>query len=280
MRLTYDLGACPASWDFLQWLINVEIVRRVNCRTSLGIHFRPGPRAGFRDDNMPRPIAQRRAILENVMRPGLSLVGATETGTGETNIIPYTVRFAVDYSRSGGPVPFFNIPQTAIDEVNADLRGRSPLVITLREAAYIPERNSNLPVWIEFARSCGDDVIFVRDTAKADEPIEGFETSPKASRGLMYRAALMQRARCNLMVANGPWVLALYSSSPWLNFGALRPHLNWSPGHPEWWERHMGCPVGSQFPWAMQNQRMVWGDDTLENINAAWSAIREIKSAA
>jgi hypothetical protein len=280
MRLTYDLGKCPSSWDFMQWLINVEIVRRVQGHKTLGVHIKPGPKEGFRDDTLPRPIAARKAILENVIRPGMALLGATEVDDGESNIIPYATRFAVDYARNGGAVPFYQVPKSSMDEVRDELKGRHPLLITLREASYLPERNSDLAAWTAFAKTCGEDVIFVRDTAKADEPIEGFETSPRASRDICYRAAMMRHAKCNLMMANGPWILALYSMSPWLNFGAIRVNLDWAPGHPSWWERNMGISVGTQFPWSMQNQRMVWGNDTLENISSAWSVVREIKSAA
>jgi hypothetical protein len=271
----------PASWDFLQWLINAQIARLHFGHETLGVHFKPGPSDGFRNDNLARPLDQRIAILENVMRPALALVGAEEIDEGDPSDLMYMTRFAVDYHKRGGKVPFYQVPQGALDEVAADLKGRSPLVITLREAKYWPERNSQLGEWVKFAQTCGDDVIFVRDTAKADEPIDGFETCPRASRDLLYRAALMQTARCNLFVANGPFILALYGQAPWLNFGALRPNLEYSPGQPRWWEKNMGVQVGKQFPWATQDQRVIWGgSDTLENINTAWSVVKSLQRAA
>lgn len=270
MNLTYDLGRCPASWDFLQWLVNCRLALGLG---EFGVHFRPGPKGGFRDDTMARPLDQRRAILENVMRPALKLVGAHEVEEGLLTNMPYLTRYAVDFERGGGEVPYFDIPQEALDEVAHDLKGRKPLVITLREAAYYTERNSNLPAWMEFARTCGEDVIFVRDSSKADEYLEGLETCSRASRDLLYRAALMRHAKCNLMVANGPWVLALYSPTPWLNFGALRPSLtSWRPGSDKWWINQMGVPPGEQFPWATSEQRMIWTDDSLENIWDAYAA--------
>src|SRR6185436_290868 len=112
----------------------------------------------------------------------------------------------------------------------------------------------------------GEDVIFVRDTAKADEPIEGIETSPRASRDFLYRAALMFSARANMFVANGPSLLAWYSDVPFLNFKLLCPEEpEWGPGKPAFWHRH-GMAPGDQLPWTAPTQRLVWEEDELKNI--------------
>jgi hypothetical protein len=89
--VTYDLGKAPASWDFLNWLINAEIERRLNDGGPLRVRFVAGPKGGFRDDNMPRPTDQRQAIFDNVMLPALRLIGA-ERGTEDNQRSPsYTV---------------------------------------------------------------------------------------------------------------------------------------------------------------------------------------------
>ena len=272
MNLVYDLSKAPASWDFLQWLINAEIVRADAGSEQLGVCFRDGPKDGFRDDALPRPLDQRQAIFENVMKPGVTLVGGKLVEEGEDSSIPYVTRFAVDHAvKNGGDIPYFRVPIAIVHEVLEDYKDRRPVIITLRESNYLTERNSNLEAWKEFARICGEDVIFVRDTVKADEPLDGFETCPRASKELWYRAALMRIAKCNMMVANGPWVLNLYSPCPWLNFGALRPELpTWKPGQPEWWTQQMGVQPGNQFPWSHINQRMIWEHDTLKSIQKAW----------
>src|SRR5262245_44766191 len=198
--VTYDLAACPASWDFLNWLMNVEIMRRDAGGGPLEVRFAAGPRDGFRADNTPRTLDQSRAILDHVMRPAVRLIGAEEW-KGEANQPSpgYTVRFAVDAARAGKDIPRWTAPATAMAEVASWLAGRSPIVITLRETSYFPERNSDLPAWIDFAKTCGEDVVFVRDTARADEPIAGFDTAPRASRELLFRAALMAQAKANLL---------------------------------------------------------------------------------
>jgi hypothetical protein len=269
MNFTYDLSKKPASWDFLQWLINA----RIQVGGKFGVHFD----GEFRNDGMARPMDQRRAIFNNVMRPALSLIGATEVDEGIEGKFTYLVNLAVSAHKAHMRIPKWTIPTEVLQEVQHDLRGRRPLVITLREASYYPERNSNLDAWFRFAWDSGEDVIFVRDTARADEPLPspgwcsgGFEISPKASKELLYRAALMSLAKCNLLVANGPVTLAWYLDAPWLCFSTIREDMpHYAPGQPSWWKK-LGCPVGSQFPWSTPKQRFTWNRDTLENIQEAY----------
>ena len=274
MNFLYDRTKYPSSWDFLQWMVNAEIANTMAGAQSgdLKIAFK----GEYREDGLPRPADQRRAIFENVMRPAVKLMAADEVSYQEgmeLAEVPYLMRFVVDHViNRGGDVPYFRPNIQAANEVREYLKGRRPVVITLREANYYPTRNSNLEAWKEFARTCGEDVIFVRDTSKADEPLPGFETCPRASKDLYFRLALMLSARCNLMVQNGPWMLTLYSPSPWLSFGQLHPEIpDWRPGFPEWWEKHMGVPEGGQFPWSHENQRLIWRDDSLESIRDAWA---------
>ena len=270
-RATYDLGTCPASWDFLQWLINVEIERRKSGSGSLQVDFEPGPKDGFRDDNLPRPLDQRKAILENVMRPALDLIGATECTSGHP-FKSYLPRYAVDAAKEGIEIPKWHIPHYATIDALAYLNGRKPITITLREASYFPDRNSNVEAWTKFAKTCGEDVIFIRDTAKADQPLDGFETCPRASKDLHFRIALMSLAKCNLMVASGPAMMSYYSDYPWLMFGPLTPQLpSYTPGSVPGWGIMVGLLPGQQFPWSRPDQRIIWERDSLVEINRAWA---------
>ncbi len=265
----YNLGKHPASWDFLQWLVNAQIV---NGGGPLRIALKPGPRDGFRIDDHAQPLDQRRAILENVIRPTIAMAGGVEVDGvpgHRYRAIEYLACFTVRHFKGGGPLSYLRVPPH--EGVAEYLGGRRPVVVTLRETDYYPTRNSNIPAWTEWARGSGEDVVFVRDTAKADESLPGFETCPRASRDLHYRAALMRAASCNLMVSCGPWVLALYSPTPWLSFGQLHPEIpKWLPGAAWWWTRFMGVGEGEQFPWAHECQRLIWKDDSLRNIQKAW----------
>ena len=224
---TYDLGICPASWDFLTWLLNVEAERREANGGPIRVRFVKGPKNGFRDDGAARPLDQRRAILKNVMLPALKLVGAEQTTEKENQRSPsYLIKQTVRMARAGLEIPQWRVPDEAMQEVAARLAGRHPVVVTMREAEYYPERNSNVNVWIDWAKSCGEDVIFVRDTRLADVPVAGgIETAPYASTDFLLRAALMAQAKANLMVANGPIALAMFLPVPWLMFRPLTPAL-------------------------------------------------------
>ena len=61
--VVYDMAKAPASWDFLQFLINAKII----FGKSFDVLFREGPNEGFRSDGMPRTTEQRRAIFDNVI---------------------------------------------------------------------------------------------------------------------------------------------------------------------------------------------------------------------
>lgn len=270
----YDLGKAPASWDFLNFLINAEIERQMAGADRLGVHFIPGPKDGFRDDGLGRPLDQRQAILENVMRPALKLINAVELDYDNVPAPSYLPSMTVELAKRGTIIPHFTVPEDALAEVDAYLAGRVPIVITLREASYYPQRNSKLDNWIALAKQISEPVIFVRDTAKADEPIDGFETCPRASRDFLFRAALMQRARINLMVANGPMGLMQHMrGTQWIMFKPLCTDLpEYKAGQPGWWHS-MGIGVAGQWPWTNDFQRICWADDTLQVLETAWAGI-------
>lgn len=277
--IAYDFRLYPASWDFVNWLIINETVRRKTANAGpMRVRFIAGTWAGFRTDKVPRPQSAKEAIFQHVMRPMLRLIDAEEDPGPfigpHRPPIKYLLRQLTKASRMGIPIPKWKVPDDIAAEMRDFLKGRKPVVITLRETDYWPTRNSRVDDWIAFAKTCKEDVIFVRDTAKADEPIQGFETSPRAARELLWRAALTAEAKCNLMVATGPIGLAYYMDPPWLKFGVLTPEIpEYRPGRPEWWTTKQGINVGEQFPWCTPKQRIVWEKDTLPAIEKAWAEL-------
>jgi hypothetical protein len=150
------------------------------------------------------------------------------------------------------------------------------VTITLRESSYWTHRNSNLAAWVQFAidlKKAGERVIFVRDTEKADEQIDGFETCPIASSNILARFALYENSKANLFVSNGPATLALYGSKPWLQFTPVeKDGAPFMGNTPKFWRDSMGVPVGEQYPWSANNQRIVWlyEPETYEGIKWAY----------
>lgn len=287
----------PGSHDFLVWLIGAEMMRRV--------HRSPPPlrvRFVLVDDQLGRAEFGVNGILsgglpcnlsrsyyiqmrDNVMRPAMNMLGVEEESpplqfpfylnNKLRRYVEYDYHMGplVDAGRMGCAIPQWQPPQWAFDEVRKFLGDRKPVVITLREVDYQPERNSLLGEWIRFAESIiGDyEVLFVRDTCKATEGLTCCPTWPRASQNAYVRAALYQRALVNMMVVNGPNAWCIFSQAPYLIFKQLVPALpNWDHGQPKGWKEQDSMDVGDQYPWATDQQRLTWKTDTFENIRDAF----------
>ncbi|MDP3706001.1 MAG: hypothetical protein Q8R24_08850 [Legionellaceae bacterium] len=93
------------------------------------------------------------------------------------------------------------------------------VVITLRQYAYLPERNSNIASWSKFAQKIKDEdfsVIFVPDTEQAlqdvPEQLKNFHFFQPACWNLSLRSALYELAYLNLGVNTGPMSLCWFNS--------------------------------------------------------------------
>lgn len=273
----FNLMDMAPSYDFMNWLaIATMEMKKAGLPGPLKVGFFKGRIAESWKEGDRRP-----GMFENVVRASLKLVGAVE----DEAAIPghqytsYLLRSITDKVRKeGAEVPIFRATdeaRMAVDEV------RRPIVITLREANHWPHRNSNLDEWLKFARHLqrsGEDVIFVRDTAKADEPIPGyeFETSAEASRNLDVRLALYEASKCSLFAANGPWNLAVFAQFPWLMFNEALANDPFEFNTPEGWKLHNGISVGEQLPWSRPDQRIIWQRDTYANMRQAWDELQPL----
>lgn len=267
LSVDYDLGTCPASFDFLVWLANADAQRRAMGCDKLRIRFLAGPKDGFRNDDLPGSAEFKRQMLENVIKPAVELMpGAEIGGEGESGAsVPYTTNFATLMAENGVMPGKFVAP--VVPEVDRFLNGRKPIVVTLRESSHWPGRNSNVGAWQKFAE--GRDVVFVRDTDNAAEPLPGCETFPLASTDLHARAALYASASVVMGVANGPLALATFSDIPFLAF--TFPVDGYPVHEPERWEAITGVKWGDQFPWLTPSQRIVYQRDSLDNILNAYT---------
>jgi len=264
-------GVCPHNWDFLNWLVDAEMTR-----VRLGA---PAPlRVAFSKEELLTDST--RAFWKNVMRPLVGLVGGMldNDAIGGRHKRAYMTGDIVVAARKGETVPRLAATRRCREIVASHLHGVEPVTITLREANYLPWRNSNLEAWTHFARdleSKGQPVVIVRDTAKAMEPIDGFATFPRAAFDVDIRLALYEQAKANLFISNGPGSLAWFSDRPYLYLVNLKPETqdDYEPNEAQWWYGATGISVGEQWPWATANQRLVWKTDTYENINEAWEEL-------
>jgi Protein of unknown function DUF115 len=276
----YNMTDGPASFDFITWLVNAEMDRvRRNAPSPLLVAFTPGPEEGFRPADVQN-TPEKQQILDHVMRPALKLFGAVESDKAVGGRqFHYWYRPVTDGFRCGEKVPRCKPPVESVLDVTGWLYNRGifkndALVITLRETRYSQERNSDVEAWLEFARrrrAEGRMIVFVRDTAKADDPLEDFLICPQAAKDLHFRAALYSLAKCNLIIANGPAELLQFSDWPFIEFkpSQIDPTRPVSLGI-SWWQRFGGITPPESFPWLGKHQLTVWQRDTVENIEAAW----------
>src|SRR6185369_14877560 len=117
----------------------------------------------------------------------------------------------------------------------------------------------------QYLEEKGERVIFVRDTDHAAEKLPGYQIYPAAAKNVQTRLALYERAKANLFVSNGPMVLSLFGSRPWLLFVETDPMSVFFPETPQWWYQWQGIH-NEQFPWSKPDQRIVWKRDNFENI--------------
>jgi len=272
----YDIGLHPICFDIIPWLATVEMARvRAGAPAPLKMCF-------VRTTNsLVHLTPERMAFFEKVIRPALTLFGAVEdTQAAGGRFVDFTGLRDIAYAYGKGEqIPKLQIPKSAVDLVyRTYIEGveQRPVTITLRETGYYEYRNSNPKAWPLFARwlqDIGERVIVVRDTAKADEPLDGLVTCPSASRDLYYRAALYAQAKANLFVTNGPWALALFMDVPWLCFASIDDEQPEECNRPEWWAKFMGLNEQKQIVFANDKQRIVYKPDTFDNLVAAWKEL-------
>lgn len=271
----YNMPSGSISYDFIIWLIDREMTRMAeNAAPPLKVFFWFG-----RDGKAGLYTDAQKQMFEHVCKPSLELVGAIEHPDaihGRDSRAHMTA--ITNGAREGKRVPTLKAPVRAREAMDKYLgRGgddRVPITITLREADHWPHRNSNWDAWSKFAREliqAGERVIFVRDTAKANELPIGFAACPPASTDLHTRVALYERAKANLFVANGPCILAAFMDKPWLTFTPIEPDNSlYKANTAQFWRMYVGVDVGGQYPWSRPDQRIVWNVDSYENIVAAW----------
>jgi hypothetical protein len=263
----FDCSVNVISFDFVTWIAAAELFRRQS-GTKEPLRVRLKNYKGELEGDL-MGLARRYRMLENVVRPCIKLFGGIEDDTIECDrLFHFSYSVLTDAARAGQQVPRIKTPWV---DVNPKL-----LTITMREAGYVKVRNSNFDAWVDFAerrKAEGYDVVFVRDTEKADEPIKGFATAADASRDLFKRVELYASAHCNLSFSNGPASLLLFSRLPFIYWTPLGTEIKdgyHGPQFREWWTDTAHITPPEQFPWMLENQSWEWAFDTPENIEAGW----------
>lgn len=242
--LLYDLSNRPASFDFVTCLSTAVAMGCKHVRFVMG---------GWKKKNYS--IAQAEERFESIVKPAVAL-------------------FGLDYSigeRKGMEIDHFFHTAVAVHK-HTGKNGKIPVeckrgnyvTVTLRKSRN-PERDSNEAEWLKFAEQCDRLVVVIRD----------YEERPIS---LEDRMKLYAGAYLNMMVINGPLTLCIHSDAPYVSMRTIGDANcgSTSPAH----MARIGITKGFQFPWARDNQRLSYLDDTADNIMAEYRAMTEQRIAA
>lgn len=278
----YDMAKNLPSFDIVNATMAADELRRDRGEARLAIAILPGPQDGFRNGKIwPEPHTPgRQAMMHNVVIPMCRMLPSAAS----------VVNLGYRPAELAG-MPGYGDAVLADSFVRAYARGVRPLrpaaapasdprlvTITLRECEHWPTRNSKVAQWIAAANAIagrGFEVVVVRDTLRADEPLPDviaddppIKTDPAAARDLEARAALYRSAACNLFVSNGPAWFALALDAPVVMLRPASPDAG-RCATPEYLKR-CGITPGKNLPGAPAHQRIVWADDTADAILAAF----------
>lgn len=220
------------------------------------VEFLPGPKNGFRDDKLwPFTVEGRLRMLTEVAVPMASMFYPTTCHQERPQVprVPsigwgtrlYGTKIQVECMKEGYRLKFPG---------RVPARDNKLVTITLRECDHWPQRNSNKQAWLNVARRLraqGWDVFIVFDANHV--PLSMHD-----------RATFYMAAACNMFVSNGPAWFALALDAPVL---MMRPSTDgiMNTCSTEFFD-HIGIPKGGQIPGCGNHQRLVWRDDSEEEI--------------
>ena len=282
----YDLALGPVSFDFVTWLVRAMRERdKAGCGA---LHVVIVPKedglGGFSRHWGNHDAAAARWRLWRIVIGACPLAEATVTlaqSRAQAELLrhgrfwwpeerAHMAGWMVEAARRGEAVPELRPTAAAVRYVGAWLNGEKRKVVTLsirwQDTDY--RRNTSAEDWSKFAQwleARGYRVVVLDDANEALSSGRGYaEMDPD------LRLALYQRAEMNCIGQNGPAILLWHSAAPFLYFNAALP----ADPYAAHWEKHLGLRKGDQLPWAAANQRLVYREDTFENMTeefAKWA---------
>lgn len=220
-----------AVYDLTRYPANFNFLEFLVCSRTLGSdHVRFDNSRGYQA-KYSREDTKRR--MQSICEPACALAGMT-----------------FDYGEGKGIDPGYHID--AVLRVYEQCHGISKLktvldpkdvkyTITMRNYKRYEHRNSG-ESWRRFAEEIG--ALVIEDYT--DHPIH-----------LHERMSLYAGAKMNFFVANGPGSLCVFSDLPYIQ---VMKNIDVA------YHKACGYPPGSQYPWRVENQHLVWSDDDLDTL--------------
>lgn len=280
LTAVYDLAAAPPTWEFSTFLAEAERYRTDGGYTCIDLVVSPGVEKGYRydytdlfgkdncDGMIQRIVYPLTRLLPSV-RNVVFLKQKSEFGPDGPLFPPMWTPerpvscYGPEHLHEGNRVFQATGVARKWREKNYP---EAYVTITIREADYWPDRNSNRDAWLQAAAwltERGYRVVFIPDTY--GKPVDGYDNCTIAAWDIDLRMALYEGAALNMGVSNGPMALCYLSNAPYMIFGMLGKN---SPITPAFYEGR-GIPVGSQWG---PNGRNVWEEDSPEVV------MRELKA--
>lgn len=281
----YDFSVSPYSYDFVAFLIGA---RSHGCEKVV---FVPGDRPyqkctpeqqDFRMKHLMEPLAAHIGYTVCASRAEAKVLWEREG----KDCFPhgYTVDKPVAGHMPGYASYHTNViyplapKPEVLERVSSSLGCKLPITITIRESPIKPGRNSNIEEWKKAAKwlvAQGFWPLFIPDTEGPTQSFAPFDCYSGPAKDVDERIALYNLALLNLGVNNGPMAFCFWSQLPVLIY---RYHDERFPEtSANFLEKNL-IPVGSQPRWFTDKQRIVWKDDTAENIIEGvkqWLAVRD-----
>ncbi len=272
LTAVYDLSVSPPTYEFISFLSEAEKSRIEQGFDQIDVVFQPGPMFGFRDDQLPPSIEDREAMLSRICVSACRLLPSVRNVTvlkdrQEINgtVFPEGYSEKTPVSQYGPKYQKNSIPcltATSYAKRLVASRFKRPFItITIREADYWPERNSQLREWMKVARwiRCeGIEVIFIPDTNGT--PIHEFHCFLEAAWDIDLRLAAYEKALMNLTVSHGPATL-LYTSHA--TYRVFNPVVSTCQSSSQAFLTAHGIERDTQFP---GNGKLIWEADTYDVI--------------
>ncbi len=278
-----DLAVCPVSYDAVIFMAQAEMERkRVGADRLHVVLF-----GDLRKKPAQYDEAEAEWRLWNIVVPAARLFGATVSVTpgrpahrafGEMipgdyfwpsrwEFQPYEMTVGIRHhlvgglivrAKAGEAIARPRASEHARRKVAAWMTG-SAVTLTVREADYLGDRNSDETTWRRVSQAVierGFKVYRIRDTTRALELGLGY-----AELNLDLRMAMYERAAFNIVANCGPASLCWLSERPYLMVGAGCPAEEWNGLFVK-----QGLPLGASWPWALEHQRIAYGRETAESV--------------
>ncbi len=310
LQFWYDLSVAPITFDFASYLAAAEIERRLRGLDCIDVFIVMGPHDGVREETPEYEAAVDRNSrvwrVRHILLPILAFLPTVRStfvcGTHQQAealiardsryLYPqdYRVflprspdkRVLLDHARAGVPIwPLFRATEQgrklAREFLEREAKGRKPIVITLRNYGYTPQRNSRNADWLAFADGLDLDryaPIFVHDAETVMQPppadFSRHLVCEAASVNLEIRMALYEAAWLNMALMAGPTELCWYNEKArYLLFIAVGSASVQS-------EKALmlnGHRVGVDLEFAKPLQHIVWEVDEVAILKREFSAI-------